>query len=385
MDNNEILHNENPDVLNEMAEENALPHKPKKKRWLIWTVIVVIVAILAGCAAFFVPKLLKKPSNHKTLATGMDHTVALLDDGTVVATGRNEYGQCNVSDWEDIISIDAAYSYTVGLKSDGTVVVAGFIDGDVSGWTDIVEVYAMPQRLIGLKSDGTVAITNDTYPVYVEPGKTEERKYGLDSWTNIVDIAFHDLGKVVIVGLKEDGTVVAAGENTSGQCDVSGWTDIVSVSTDGSHTLGLKKNGTVVATGNNEDGQCDVADWEDIVSITAGYGMTIGVKKDGTVLIAGDTSYGQYDVDDWENVVAVYGDFLKAYALQSDGTVLTPYPEMKDWTDIVSICVEADRIIGLKKNGTLVCNELIDDSNKYGECDIDEWNGIRIPETKTIR
>ena len=30
------------------------------------------------------------------------HTVGLRSDGTVVATGWNEYGQCNVSDWTDI-------------------------------------------------------------------------------------------------------------------------------------------------------------------------------------------------------------------------------------------------------------------------------------------
>ena len=29
-----------------------------------------------------------------------------------------------------------------------------------------------------------------------------------------------------IVGLRADGTVVAAGKNDNGQCDVSGWTNI---------------------------------------------------------------------------------------------------------------------------------------------------------------
>jgi hypothetical protein len=34
------------------------------------------------------------------------------------------------------------------------------------------------------------------------------------------------------VGLKADGTVVAVGENGHGECDMSGWRDIVAVSVD---------------------------------------------------------------------------------------------------------------------------------------------------------
>ena len=65
------------------------------------------------------------------------------------------------------------------------------------------------------------------------------------------------------IGLKADGTVVAVGNNTDGQCDVSDWTDIVAISVD-DHTVGLKKDGTVVAVGENEYGQCDVSGWTDI-------------------------------------------------------------------------------------------------------------------------
>ena len=66
------------------------------------------------------------------------------------------------------------------------------------------------------------------------------------------------------VGLKADGTVVAAGENSYGQCDVSGWRDIVAVAAGVFHTVGLKSDGTVVAVGNNGSGQCDVSGWANI-------------------------------------------------------------------------------------------------------------------------
>ena len=66
--------------------------------------------------------------------------MGLKSDGTVVATGNNEYGQCNVSEWRDIVAIVAGWDCTFGLKSDGTVVACGrneYGECDVLSWTDI--------------------------------------------------------------------------------------------------------------------------------------------------------------------------------------------------------------------------------------------------------
>ena len=66
--------------------------------------------------------------------------MGLKSDGTVVAVGDNEYGQCNVYDWSDIVAISAGKYYTVGLKSDGTVVAVGdneYGQCNVSDWRDI--------------------------------------------------------------------------------------------------------------------------------------------------------------------------------------------------------------------------------------------------------
>ena len=72
--------------------------------------------------------------------------MGLKRDGTVVAVGYNVYGQCNVSDWRDIVAVAAGYDHTVGLKRDGTVVAVGSNEDwnhkytgqcEVIGWTDI--------------------------------------------------------------------------------------------------------------------------------------------------------------------------------------------------------------------------------------------------------
>ena len=66
--------------------------------------------------------------------------MGLKADGSVVAVGKKKEGQCDVSDWRDIVAISAGGSHTVGLKSDGTVVAVGYNNSgrcDVSDWTDI--------------------------------------------------------------------------------------------------------------------------------------------------------------------------------------------------------------------------------------------------------
>lgn len=71
-------------------------------------------------------------------------------------------------------------------------------------------------------------------------------------------------GSYHTVGLKSDGTVVAVGLNKYGQCDVSGWRDIVAIAAGCAHTIGLQSDGTLVAIGDNEYRQCDVRGWRGI-------------------------------------------------------------------------------------------------------------------------
>ena len=57
------------------------------------------------------------------IAAGNWYTVALKDDGTVVAWGWNRDGQCNVpAGLKNVIAIAAGSHHTVALKDDGTVV-----------------------------------------------------------------------------------------------------------------------------------------------------------------------------------------------------------------------------------------------------------------------
>ena len=74
---------------------------------------------------------------NETISTGLLHTVGLKSDGTVVATGSNDDGQCDVYNWTDIVSVSTGNHHTVGVKSDGTVIATGsnyYGQSDVESW-----------------------------------------------------------------------------------------------------------------------------------------------------------------------------------------------------------------------------------------------------------
>ena len=264
-------------------------------------------------------------ANWNSIAAGANFTLGLKTDGTVIAVGNNDYGQCEVSDWSDIVSVAAGYEHAVGLRADGTVVAVGkndFGQCNVSDWTDIVAVAAGPWHTVGLKADGSAITLGGDVSHGYNIGEVEDvssiyagychtiylksdgeitvqcESVGVDhdtsDWTDIVATAIRG---GTIFGLKSDGTVL-----TDPWQDLSGWSDIVAISANYEHVVGLKSNGAVVAAGNNEYGQCDVSGWSDIVAISAGSNCTIGLKSDGSLVAVGNNEYGQCDVSGWTDI-----------------------------------------------------------------------------------
>jgi len=246
------------------------------------------------------------------IAAGMDHTIGLMSDGTVVATGRLMSIPFDVSDWTDIVQVAVGEGLGVGVKSDGTVVATGSSGRDksnVEGWTDILQVTSGESFTVGVRSDGTVVST----------GWNQSGQSNVDGWADIIQVA---AGRVHTVGLRSDGTVVATGDRYYGRLYVDGWTDIIQVVAGGAHTVGLRSDGTVVATGANDDGQCDVDGWKNIVQVEAGLSHTLGVRSNGTVVATGNTADGRCDVGDWTGIVQVAAGRFHTVGLRYDGTVV---------------------------------------------------------------
>lgn len=134
-----------------------------------------------------------------------------------------------------------------------------------------------------------------------------------------------------VLGVKKDGTVCAAGDNTYGQCDVSSWKDIVAVWAASTFSLGLRADGTVAAAGDNRFGQCNVSDWTNIIAISASSMNAVGLRADGTVVVAGSDLFGQCSVQEWENIVAVAMTSMQTLGLKEDGTVVMTEADPQGW------------------------------------------------------
>jgi len=186
------------------------------------------------------------------------------------------------------------------------------------------------------------------------------------------------VGKFHTVALKKNGMILTTGKNESGQCSVSSWMDILSVSAGGEHSVGLTVDGTVVTAGSNLQGQCDVANWKNIVSVSAGFVHTVGLREDGTVLATGANKHGQCDTAGWKNIVAVSAGTSHTVGLRIDGTVVATGKNDKgqcnvsQWTDIVAISAGGIHTVGIKADGTVVAAG----ENYWGQCNVERWRDI---------
>lgn len=196
-----------------------------------------------------------------------------------------------------------------------------------------------------------------------------------NDWDDLMAIS---AGLLHTVGLRMDGTVVAAGENSYAQCRVMGWRDVIAISAGHTHTMALRTDGTVLATGSNEYRQCDVAGWKDMVDVSAGAFFSVGLKRDGTVIAIGCNNYGQCDVADWENVIAISAATTHTAGVKADGTVVIAgsyaigHVDVSGWQDVVGVSAGQNHTVGVKRDGTVVATG----SNEYGQCNVSCWTDV---------
>lgn len=340
-------------------------------------------------------------AERKTLIAQTFHTVGLCTDGTVLAAGRNDYGQCDVDDWTDIVAISASGYHTVGLKADGTVVAVGMNahgQCDVSGWTDIVAILAEGEPFIeqngeipigytvGLKSDGTLITT----------GANNYGQCDVSEWTDVINLTsdnvrYENSTSVHVVGLRVDGTVLIAGENTKNwSASVSEWTDIVSVSINSQRIVGLRSDGTTIYTSTDQvrwgydPTRYDASGWTDIVQIYNSLQHTIALRKDGTVIALGnDFLYDHSPVSHWKDIVSINVNNSYSVALKADGTVIgVGYDDQRQekgfsgWRDIAAVYTSSIHTVGIRHDGTAVAVGF----NEYGQCDITHWENLIVPQ-----
>ena len=139
--------------------------------------------------------------------------------------------------------------------------------------------------------------------------------------------------------------------------NVSSWKNIIAIAAGEEHLVGLQQDGTVIATGKNDHGQCQTEEWTDIVAIAAGDDITAGLRADGTVVT---TSVEENkEAAKWTDIVAISCDDLDISALKADGTTITTSYNNKTYSDVIALSSDGiTNTLFLKADGSVIFEEL---------------------------
>ena len=153
------------------------------------------------------------------------------------------------------------------------------------------------------------------------------------------------------------------------------------------HIAVLRCDGTVAAIGDDSWGQCQVSGWSRVVKIWAGYGVTLGLTDSGELLNTVAKLPGLTDIVDVDVDYSVVGDMTVVVGLKADGTAVSfginergLVPMTKDicnvtrWTDLTQVLVY-DGIYGLRSDGTVLSVRL--PGVDQPEISESGWTGVR--------
>lgn len=359
-----------------------MKHHGKKATRVLLSLVIVVLMLFQVIPVYGATQVPPK------VVFGHDFSIILKTDGTVWASGANDYGQLGsgnnlqssvyvaVKDAEgnmltDIVDISAGYHYACALKSDGTVWTWGdnyygqLGDGtrNSRNYADIVKVsdgsiFNNVEKIFcgfyctsTIKTDGSVwgwghngygQLADGTYIGKYYPVQAKDLKG--EYLTGIQKLA---LGAGHCIALKNDGSLLAWGINFSGQLGIGtddlrllkavsipGMSSVVSISANESYSMAVKSDGTVWSWGANYHGQ-----------------LGDGTLVDKKVPVQVKDQSGRYI----EDVSSVYAGMASSMMLKNDGTVwMSGFIGSDDPNSTSGIVLTANKV--MKQDGTELSN-----------------------------
>ena len=113
---------------------------------------------------------------------GRKHIAGLKSDGTVVAVGNNDYGQCDVKSWSNIIDIIAIYDHTIGITKDGRYFLAGKFGSDNNGVSEKISNLLSENKLLSEKIKYMENQMNELIGRMESYSRTEKRRNSRGRW-----------------------------------------------------------------------------------------------------------------------------------------------------------------------------------------------------------
>lgn len=286
-------------------------------------------------------------ANAQTIAAGNGHTVYICPTGSAVSAGRNNAGQLgwgqlipqtnvtvDVQNLTGIAAVSAGDEHTLFLMDDGTVYACGRNwDGrlglgnytgtnvplQIPGLTDIIAVSAGHFHSLFLKSDGTVWATGDNYYGALGNGSTTTSNVPVQ--VGISGVSAIAAGSYFSLFLKPNGEVWGCGYNQDGQLGTQNYNNsdvpvqmvvssVAKIAAGLAHSIMVKFDGTAWSCGSNGLGQLGLGGFGggntptvlaiglgSVSAIDAGWGHSVFLLNDGSVYTVGDDLYGQLGND----------------------------------------------------------------------------------------
>lgn len=258
------------------------------------------------CNPRYVPEKIPGLDSVVDIAVGQGHVLFALNDGTVKAFGRNEYGQLGlgsnnpdkyptpqlVSSLSNVIKVAVGEKHSLALSS----------DGKVFAW--------------GHKGDGALCFGYNTNPNYT----ASPTEINISGVTSVKDIAAGDANSFFIA---DDDTVYGCGRNLEGQLglgnnnhpisspqQISTLSGVKKISASYLHTLALTHTGEVYSFGSGAWGALGHGTWDaknapqkitslaNVKQISAGYNLSFVLLDSGDLYAFGDNMTGALGFED---------------------------------------------------------------------------------------
>lgn len=270
---------------------------------ILW--VILWVGVLAAAVLVFIGAITSRPDPQDLIAATGNHTLA-IKEGKVKAVGRD----VNFPELETILDAEkiAANGFIVVTDSSGKLHSNAMENAEISKWEDIKDVAVGYDFAIGLKEDGTLVAAGGN-------------AYGQTLVSKAKGVKTVSAGAYHYAGLTDTGELYSGGSNDHGERNIKEWTDIIDVECGPYATVGLKKDGTVVSTIPSSE-TYNLSAFTEIEKVVTSRDHTVGLKKDGTVVATGNNASGQCEVSDWSEIIAVKANRNQTVGLKKDGTIV---------------------------------------------------------------
>jgi alpha-tubulin suppressor-like RCC1 family protein/subtilisin family serine protease len=320
----------------------------------------------------------------QSIGTGTQHSVALRNDGTLMAWGYNGNGELGdgstldrgipapVPGFDGVVTLAVGAGVNLAIREDGTLWSWGDSSSGqlgVSGSDDRL----VPQPVPGLGAVSAVAVGgNHSAAIGVDgsvwtwgsnatgalgDGTTTTRMTPVRAGALSAMVALAGGGSFT-TALSGDGTLWGWGRNDTGQLGdgtledrlspvpIPGLSGVVAVASGAFHSIALKNDGTVWGWGSNYLGQVgtgprgiivapvQIPGLAEVVAIALGSHHSMALKADGTVWAWGANNHGQlgdgsnmdrsapFQVPGVAGIAKIAAGGFRSFALQRDGRLL---------------------------------------------------------------